>query len=67
LSDSHWGWPDERGLFDVAAFAADVRAAGLGEVPVFLELFDAFEADDETVLERVRTSVQHCRAALVSA
>jgi hypothetical protein len=25
-SDSHWGWPDKRGLFDVAAFAGDVRA-----------------------------------------
>src|SRR2546425_555145 len=32
-SDSHWGWPDERGLFDVSAFAADVRAAGLADVP----------------------------------
>jgi sugar phosphate isomerase/epimerase len=62
-SDSHWGWPDPRGLFDVEAFARDLRAAGL-EVPVFLELFDAFEVDDETVLARVRSSVEHCRRAL---
>ena len=63
-SDSHWGWPDERGLLDVAAFAADVRAAGLEEAPVFLELFDAFEADDAVVLDRVRSSVEHCRREL---
>jgi sugar phosphate isomerase/epimerase len=62
--DSHWGWPDERGRFDVAAFAADVREAGLSEVPVFLELFDAFEADDAEVLARARSSVEHCRSLL---
>jgi D-erythrulose 1-phosphate 3-epimerase len=63
-SDSHWGWPDPRGLFDVEAFAGDVRDAGLGNVPVFLELFDAFEADDGDVLAAVRSSVEHCRRAL---
>lgn len=63
-SDSHWGWPDERGLFDVEAFAADVRAAGIQDVPVFLELFDAFEADDARVLRQTATSVEHCRRAL---
>jgi sugar phosphate isomerase/epimerase len=62
-SDSHWGWPDERGLFDVEAFARDIHAVGL-DAPVFLELFDAFEAEDETVLARVRSSVEHCRRAL---
>lgn len=67
LSDSHWGWPDERGLFDVAGFAADVRAAGLDDLPVFLELFDAFEADDADVLARARSSVEHCRALLGAA
>jgi sugar phosphate isomerase/epimerase len=65
-SDSHWGWPDPRGLFDVNAFARDVRAVGL-DVPVFLELFDAFEADDEAVLAGVRSSVEHCRRALRAA
>jgi len=63
-SDSHWGWPDERGLLDVTSFARDVLDAGLGDVPVFLEFFDAFEADDEVVLERAISSVDHCRAAL---
>ena len=64
MSDSHWGWPDPRGLFDVEGFARDVHAAGLDDVPVFLELFDAFEADDEKVLAGVRSSVEHCRRAL---
>ena len=63
-SDSHWGWPDGRGLFDVAGFAADVREEGLEEVPIFLELFDAFEADDAIVLARVKSSVEHCRREL---
>jgi sugar phosphate isomerase/epimerase len=63
-SDSHWGWPDERGLFDVAAFAVEVRAAELDAVPVFLELFDAFEADDDQVLRQAAASVEHCRRAL---
>jgi D-erythrulose 1-phosphate 3-epimerase len=63
-SDSHWGWPDERGRLDVAGFAGDVEAAGLCDVPVFIELFDAFEAGDAEVLARVRTSVDHCREGL---
>lgn len=63
-SDSHWGWPDARGLLDVAGFAADVRAAGLESVPAFLELFDPFEADDDDVLRRAASSVEHCRSRL---
>jgi sugar phosphate isomerase/epimerase len=62
--DSHWGWPDERGRFDVGGFGNDVRNAGLSHVPVFLELFDAFEADDAEVLARARSSVEHCRRSL---
>jgi sugar phosphate isomerase/epimerase len=60
-SDSHWGWPDSRGLFDVSAFAQDVRNAALEEVPAYLELFYPFELDDESVRKSVETSVRHCR------
>jgi D-erythrulose 1-phosphate 3-epimerase len=60
-SDSHWGWPDNRGLFDVRAFAQDVRNAGLEEVPAHLELIYPFELDDETVRKSVESSVLHCR------
>ena len=62
--DSHWGWPDERGRFDVGRFREDVRNAGLSHVPVFLELFDAFEASDAEVLARTRSSVEYCRRSL---
>jgi sugar phosphate isomerase/epimerase len=59
-SDSHWGWPDSRGLFDVVAFAQEVRKAGLDEVPAYLELFYPFELDDESVRKSVESSVRHC-------
>jgi sugar phosphate isomerase/epimerase len=60
-SDSHWGWPDSRGLFDVAGFANEVRAAGLENVPAFLEIIYPFELADELVLASITSSVMHCR------
>jgi sugar phosphate isomerase/epimerase len=60
-SDSHWGWPDKRGLFDVANFAREVTAAGLDDVPAFLEIIYPFELADEAVLGNITSSVQHCR------
>jgi len=60
-SDSHWGWPDRRGLFDVAGFARDVHAAGLDDVPAFLEIIYPFELADEAVLANITSSVAHCR------
>jgi sugar phosphate isomerase/epimerase len=59
-SDSHWGWPDDRGLFDVANFGREVRVAGLEDVPVFLEIIYPFELADEVVLKNIATSVRHC-------
>jgi D-erythrulose 1-phosphate 3-epimerase len=60
-SDSHWGWPDRRGLFDVANFAREVKAAELKDVPAFLEIIYPFELADEAVLDSITTSVLHCR------
>jgi D-erythrulose 1-phosphate 3-epimerase len=60
-SDSHWGWPDSRGLFDVAGFAREVQAAGLHDVPAFLEIIYPFELADEAVLKNITSSVMHCR------
>ena len=60
-SDSHWGWPDERGRFDLAAFAREVRSAGLENVPAFLEIIYPFELADEAVLRNITSSVMHCR------
>ena len=63
-SDSHWGWPDGRGRFEISPFARALRERGLGNVPVFLELFYPFEQDDGAVLANVRSSVRHARAEL---
>src|SRR5690606_22848363 len=63
-SDSHWGWPDDRGLFDVADFAASVEKAGLGEVPVFLEVFHPFELADEALIENITSPVEACQTGL---
>jgi sugar phosphate isomerase/epimerase len=60
-SDSHWGWPDKRGLFDVAGFSREVRASGLEDVPAFLEIIYPFELADSAVLANITSSVMHCR------
>jgi sugar phosphate isomerase/epimerase len=60
-SDSHWGWPERRGLFDAANFAREVKDAGLDHVPAFLEIIYPFELADEVVLNSITSSVLHCR------
>jgi sugar phosphate isomerase/epimerase len=60
-SDAHWGWPDPRGAFDVAAFARTVRDRGLDNVPVAIELFYPFEMADDDVLTSVKSTVRHCQ------
>lgn len=66
-SDAHWGWPDERGRFDVAGFAHAVRDAGLAGHPIAIELFFPFEMADDAVLATVRDTVRHCQETLVGA
>jgi hypothetical protein len=63
-SDAHWGWPDDRGSYDVGAFADTVHHAGLTGVPVAIELFFPFEQPDEAVLATLRGTVSHCRDVL---
>ena len=63
-SDAHWGWPDDRGVYDVASFARTVRETERLDVPVVIELFYPFEMADEAVLDSVRKTVRHCRDAL---
>ncbi|MGH3769319.1 MAG: hypothetical protein ACRDTX_29935, partial [Pseudonocardiaceae bacterium] len=59
--DPHWGWPDPRGTFDVAGFANTLSAAGLGDIPVMLEVYPRFEDDDRQVRDLLISSVEHCR------
>lgn len=66
LGDPHWGWPHPQGRVDVASVATDLRAAGLEDVPVFLEVFPRFEDPDESVRTLIGSSVEHCRACLAS-
>ncbi len=63
-SDSHWGWPDARGCFDVAAFAQVVQHYDLTDRPIFLEVFYPFELADAALLENIQLSVEHCRREL---
>ncbi|MGH3867785.1 MAG: sugar phosphate isomerase/epimerase family protein [Pseudonocardiaceae bacterium] len=60
LGDPHWGWPNSRGTFDVAGFAETLGAAGLGGVPVMLEVYPRFEDDDKQVRDLLVSSVEHC-------
>ncbi|MEK7408643.1 MAG: TIM barrel protein [Acidobacteriota bacterium] len=53
--------PHSGGRFDLAAFAAQVRAAGLADCPAYLEVFYPFEMADDAVLANVASSVLHCR------
>ncbi len=61
--DSHWGWPDSRGRFDVRGFAAEVRAVGV-DAPAIIEIVHPFELDDDEMRAHVVSSVAHCRRAL---
>jgi hypothetical protein len=63
-ADAHWGWPDPRGSFDVAALGAELRADGVEDVPVVLEVFYPFELDDQAVAANLRSSVDHVRREL---
>ncbi|GAA3742327.1 sugar phosphate isomerase/epimerase [Plantactinospora mayteni] len=58
--DPHWGWPHERGRFDVADFAARLDVAGLADIPVMLEIYPRFEDDDDQVRATLLSSVAHC-------
>jgi D-erythrulose 1-phosphate 3-epimerase len=60
-SDAHWGWPDARGSYDPKQLLREAEACGLGDVPVFIEVFTPFEQDDAEVLALIESSVAACR------
>lgn len=59
--DPHWGWPHPHGVLDVADLSRQLGEAGLGDIPVMLEVYPRFEDDSRTVRGLLRSSVQHCR------
>jgi sugar phosphate isomerase/epimerase len=54
--DRHWDFT-EAGRVEPVLAATQQRAAGLGDRPVFLEVFYPFERDDASVLDAVSRSV----------
>ncbi|MDQ3397940.1 MAG: sugar phosphate isomerase/epimerase [Deinococcota bacterium] len=65
LSDSHWGFT-RPGIVTPDGVARALQVAGLGDVPLVLELFYPFELDDAQVVTDVKESVRLCKAALVA-
>ncbi|HEY1737980.1 MAG TPA: TIM barrel protein [Acidimicrobiia bacterium] len=66
--DFHWPFTEARnavGLVDAPAVVRELDAwDGTEDVYVFLEVIHPFEADDQVVLDEMRASVAHWRAAL---
>lgn len=49
--DRHWGFTHDDGIVDPAQVVAEMRAAGLEDLPVFLEAFYPFEWTNEQVMD----------------
>lgn len=60
--DRHWDFTVP-GAVDPAAAAALLRATGLGDRPVFLEVFYPFERDDASILQALEDSFAVLRPA----
>ena len=60
LLDRHWDFTVE-GRVEPDAVAAMLAQEGLGDVPVFLEVFYPFERDDASVMAAVEASVARLR------
>jgi D-erythrulose 1-phosphate 3-epimerase len=63
FGDPRWGWAHEGGL-GRAPIAASVRAVGLDDIPVTLEVCPRFGEDDEEARRVLVTSVGYCRRYL---
>jgi D-erythrulose 1-phosphate 3-epimerase len=63
LSDSHWGLDDPRGIVILEHVRNALETTGHENLPVILEVFHAFEVNDEVVLEDVTSSIAQIRAA----
>jgi D-erythrulose 1-phosphate 3-epimerase len=62
--DRHWDFT-EAGMVQPIAAAALQRQSGLGDRPVFLEVFYPFERDDASVLAAVKRSFDILKPAFV--
>ena len=64
MSDAHWGWPHEGGLFDFDGFLNDLKAFELDDLPGFIEIIYAFEEKDEKVISNIKSTVNYCKNIL---
>lgn len=70
-SDSHWnfaGYPElarTKGIVDPARVVQDLQQAGLGNMPVILEVFYPFELTDEAVWSDVKSGVANLKHRFV--
>lgn len=55
--DRHWGFTHADGIVDPARVIAEIREAGLTELPVFLEVFYPFEWTNEQVMFDMKQTV----------
>lgn len=55
--DRHWDFTAAEGRVDPARAAKSIRDAGLGELPVFLEVFYPFERDSASILAALDTTI----------
>ncbi len=61
LSDSHWGLDDPRGIVKLEHVRDTLETTGHSDLPLVLEVFHAFEANDDVVLGDVRSSAARMR------
>lgn len=65
--DRHWPFTpafNEQGIIRVPDVVQAMQEGGCRELPIVFEVFHAFEAPDETVLDELTASVEHWRQAL---
>ena len=61
--DRHWGFTHDDGIVDPVHAAAEIRETGLGDKPVFLEVFYPFEWTNDQVLDDMKRTVAACAPA----
>lgn len=63
LSDSHWGFHARQGIVDLVQVKQALEESGQGRLPVILEVFYPFEADDVYVEQDILASIENVKRA----
>ena len=65
-SDSHWGWPEERGKLNLDTYWKEIIRNNLENIPVVLEVFYPYEMDDDQVRANIISSVKYIKNSLLA-